>query len=71
MRKGLNHQVATFLRGRRGDESYAAFGRRVGLSGSTLFRLENGEQSITMQKLELVLSRLKCTVADVFPPNQG
>ena len=69
MRKGLDHQVATFLRQKRGQESYAAFGRKVGLSGSTLFRLENGEQSITVQKLELVLSRLKCTMADVFPPN--
>jgi transcriptional regulator with XRE-family HTH domain len=69
VRKGLDHQVANFLRQKRGQESYAAFGRKVGLSGSTLFRLENGEQSITVQKLERVLSRLKCTMADVFPPN--
>lgn len=68
MRKGLDQNVARFLQQRRGHESYASFGRKVGLSASTLFRLENGEQSITVQKLELVLSRLKCTVADVFPP---
>jgi transcriptional regulator with XRE-family HTH domain len=61
--------VAIFLRRKRGLESYAAFGKKVGLSGSTVFRLENGDQSITVQKLDLILSRLKCTVADVFPPN--
>jgi transcriptional regulator with XRE-family HTH domain len=68
VRKGLNKQVAAFLRVRRGDQTYASFGRKVGLSPSTLFRLENGEQSITIQKLEQVLARLRCTVRDVFPP---
>lgn len=62
--------MANFLRKKRGEETYAAFGKKVGLSGSTLFRLENNQQSITVQKLEVVLSRLKCTMADVFPPNQ-
>jgi transcriptional regulator with XRE-family HTH domain len=68
VRKGLDQQVALFLQRKRGSESYAAFGRKVGLSASTLFRLENRQQSITVQKLEQVLSRLKSTMGEVFPP---
>ena len=69
MRKGLDDQVAKFLRQKRGEETYVAFGRKVGISGSTLHRLEHCRQSITVQKLDLILSRLKCTITDVFPPN--
>jgi hypothetical protein len=68
VRKGMDQRVAEFLQRRRGSESYASFGRKVGLSASTLFRLENCQQSITVQKLEQVLAKLKCTAMDVFPP---
>lgn len=60
--------MAIFLRQKRGQQTYAAFGQKLGISGSTLHRLENGDQSITVQKLDQILSRLKCTIADVFPP---
>jgi hypothetical protein len=33
---------------------------------STIFRLENGQQSITLNKLQGVLRRLKASPADVF-----
>jgi transcriptional regulator with XRE-family HTH domain len=64
----MDKRVAEFLQRRRGSESYVSFGRKVGLSASTLYRLENCEQSITVQKLEQVLTKLKCTAEDVFPP---
>lgn len=47
--------------------TFVQFSRKTGVPASTLFRLENGQQSITLGKLELVLKRLKCTVRDVFP----
>jgi transcriptional regulator with XRE-family HTH domain len=46
--------------------TFAQFSRKVGLPPSTVFRLENGQQSITLGKLEEVLDRLKCKITDVF-----
>jgi transcriptional regulator with XRE-family HTH domain len=62
----LDKQLGDFLRKRRGDLTYAAFGRKVGLPPSTLHRLENGTQSITLKKLAVVLKRLKSSARDVF-----
>ena len=67
MRCRLDEQLGEFLRKKRGDATYAAFARKLGVSASTLYRLENGEQSITLQRLEQVLARLKCSIRDVFP----
>jgi DNA-binding Xre family transcriptional regulator len=36
-------------------------------SSSTLFRLENQQQSVTLGRLEQILERLKCKLGDVFP----
>lgn len=66
METSLDRQLGQFLRQKRGELTYAQFGRKVGLPPSTLFRLENGQQSITLGKLHQVLSRLKCKLADVF-----
>jgi transcriptional regulator with XRE-family HTH domain len=62
----LDKQFAAFLRKKRGEMSYAQFSRIVGLTKSTLFRLEQGEQSVTLRTLERVLGRLRCTIEDVF-----
>ena len=67
MGKSLDKQFGRFLRQRRGDASYAVFARQLGISASTLYRLETGEQSITLGKLEDVLKKLKASVRDVFP----
>ena len=63
----FDKQLGQFLRKRRGEMTYAQFSRKTGLPASTLHRLENGTQSITLKKLEPVLKRLKCRIADVFP----
>jgi len=59
-------QLADYLRQRRGDMTYAQFARKVGLSSSTLQRLEMGEQNITIDTLEALVRRLKCRVTDVL-----
>jgi len=46
--------------------TYAQFSRKTGLPPSTIFRLENGQQSITLTKLHGVLRRLKVRARDVF-----
>ena len=46
--------------------TFAQFSKKTKLTASTLFRLENGQQSITLKKLDVVLKRLECSVLDVF-----
>jgi transcriptional regulator with XRE-family HTH domain len=65
--KSLDKQFGRFLRQRRGDASYAVFARKIGISASTLYRLETGEQSVTLGKLEDILKKLNATGRDVFP----
>ena len=67
MGKSLEKQFGRFLRERRGDDSYAVFARKIGISASTLYRLETGEQSATLGKIGDILTRLKASVRDVFP----
>jgi len=62
----LGRQLANFLRKQRGELTYVQFSRKLGLPPSTLFRLENGQQSITLNRLELILKRLKIEISDVF-----
>ena len=64
--KRLAKQLAAFLRKRRGDLTFQQFSRKTGISDSTLHRLELGEQNITLNTLEQLSDRLKCSVADLF-----
>jgi transcriptional regulator with XRE-family HTH domain len=66
----LESQLARFLKERRGDLTYAEFSRKLGFPPSTLHRLEQGNQSITLRGLQQILRKLKCGLADVFPDNQ-
>ena len=66
MGKSLDKQFGRFLRVQRGKESYAVFARKLGISASTLYRLETGEQSVTLGKMEDILTKLKAGVRDVF-----
>ncbi|MGH7976841.1 MAG: hypothetical protein ACREC8_09270 [Limisphaerales bacterium] len=38
----------------------------MGISSSSLHRMEMGEQNVTLKTLEFLLKRLKCSVTDVF-----
>jgi DNA-binding Xre family transcriptional regulator len=53
----------------RGTETSAEFSRKLGLPPSTLHRLEQCRQSITLRNLQQIMSRLKCKLTDIFPPN--
>jgi transcriptional regulator with XRE-family HTH domain len=44
--------------------SYAELSKKTGLTASSLFRLEQGQQSITLGRLHEVLKRLKLTLGD-------
>jgi transcriptional regulator with XRE-family HTH domain len=68
MRQTLDKQFASFLRQRRGTTPYAQFAKKLGMTQSSLFRLENGQQSLTLKKLQQILDRLSANITDVFPP---
>ena len=67
MRERLDSQLAEFLRKKQGELTYAQFARKLGITPSTLFRLQHKQQSITLGRLEQILERLKCKLGDVFP----
>ncbi len=62
----LAKQLGAFLRKKRGNLTYQQFSRKMGISDSTLHRLEMGEQNVTLKTLEQICSRLKCKVSDLF-----
>ena len=55
-----------FLRKWRGQITYAAFARKLGITPSSLFRIENCQQSVTLKTLQQLMDRLKCSWADIF-----
>lgn len=62
----LDKQLAAFLRKERGELSYAQFGKKVGLSHTTLHRIERGEHHLTLDKLQVVMDKLKISLRDIF-----
>ena len=66
MAQRLAKQLGAFLRKRRGDLTYQQFSRKVGISDSTLHRMEMGEQNVTLKTLEQICDRLKCSISDIF-----
>lgn len=67
MQRNLDRQLAKFLRDARGNLSYADFAKKVGVSYTTLHRLERGEHHLTLNKLETILNKLRIKLRDVFP----
>lgn len=59
--------LATSLRARRGTGSQDQFAKRLGISQSTLGRIENEEQNVSIDMLEQICKRLKCSLADLIP----
>jgi DNA-binding Xre family transcriptional regulator len=66
MAASMQKQLGQFLRKRRGEMTLPAYARMLGISSSSLHRMEMGEQNVTLKTLELLLKRLKCSAADVF-----
>lgn len=63
----LRFLLARYLRNMRGDLTIRDFARKVGVSPSSLQRLEQGEQNLTLDSLENLLRKLKVRLRDVFP----
>ena len=65
--ESLESQLARSLRERRGEMTYVQFSRKLGFPPSTLHRLEQRSQSITLRGLQQILRKLKCGLSEIFP----
>lgn len=63
----LRQRLAQEIRRRRGEATYRAFARRLGIGLSTLHRIENGEENVSLDLLHQLCQRLRCDVSDLFP----
>lgn len=63
----LENRLARKLRSMRGEASLRDYAREMGISRSTLHRLELGEQNVTLEILGLLCKKLKCDIGDLFP----
>ena len=66
----LETQLGKFLRPRCGGMTFAQFSKKLDLPPSTLHRLEQGAQSITLRGLQQIMRRLKCGLAEIFPDEE-
>jgi len=66
MAQTLEKQLGMFLRKQRGDLTYEQFARKIGTSASTLHRMENCLQNVTLKTLDQLCERLKCQMSDIF-----
>jgi DNA-binding Xre family transcriptional regulator len=65
----LRQRLAREIRRRRGDRTHRDFAQQLGISKSSLHRIEMGEQNVGLDLLEHLCLRLHCTLSDLFPPD--
>ena len=66
MRYQLRKELAEFLKKKRGEQTFAKFSRKTGLSTSTLQRIEMMQQNVSINTLEQIVNRLRCRMSDIF-----
>ncbi len=54
----------------RGDEPQYRFAKKLGISKSSLNRIEMEYQNVSLKTLETICRRLKCDIRDLFPPDE-
>ena len=62
----LARERAENLRKERGEQSQVAFARKIGISKSSLNRIEIGEQNVTLETLDTICARLRCGIHDLL-----
>jgi DNA-binding Xre family transcriptional regulator len=63
----LAKRLAKRLREARGHTSQLQFAAKLGVSKSSLNRMEMGIQNVTLDTLETLCHKLRCDVGDLFP----
>jgi transcriptional regulator with XRE-family HTH domain len=59
-------QMANYLRKARGDETFRSFAKKLGISASSLQRLEQAEQNVTLRMVQQITHRLGVPIRDIF-----
>ena len=62
----LRSRLASELRRRRGNQSYGQFAKELGISKTTLYRIELEQQNTGLDLIEHICRRLRCTVCDLL-----
>jgi DNA-binding Xre family transcriptional regulator len=66
VRYQLRKELAEFLKKKRGEQTFAKFSRKIGLSTSTLQRIEMMQQNVSIDTLQQIVNRLRCRMSDIF-----
>ena len=62
----LSSKLAKNIRSRRGDLRQRAFAKTLGISQSTLNKIENNTGNVTLDTLDTMCKHLKCDIAELF-----
>ena len=62
----LQKKLGVFLRKKRGDLTLLQFSKKLGISDASLHRMEQGSQNVTLNTLERISDRLKCSVGQML-----
>jgi DNA-binding XRE family transcriptional regulator len=63
----LKRRLAKYIRSRRGNASQKEFARKIGVAQSTIMRIENEDQNVTINTLEQLCKAFKCDIDELFP----
>ena len=63
----LRRRLAKHLKQLRGGQPLRPFSKRLGVSYTTLQRLEMAEQNVSITTIEKLCRALKCDIFDLFP----
>jgi DNA-binding Xre family transcriptional regulator len=53
---------------RRGDQTQMDFCKDLGISNTSLNRIEQGIQNVTLDTIEVICDHLECDICDLFCP---
>lgn len=67
----LRARLAVFIRNARGDVPQRVFARKMGVAQSTIMRIENEDQNVTLDTLEQLCKAFHVDVGDLFPAQRG
>jgi transcriptional regulator with XRE-family HTH domain len=59
-------QLGNYLRKARGAETFRSFAKKLGISSSSLQRLEQAEQNVTLRTVQQITRRLGVSMRDIF-----
>ena len=64
----LRSRLAVFIRTRRGEVTQRAFARKLGVAQSTIMRIENEQQNVTLETLDQLCKAFQLDIGELFPP---